>query len=184
MKKFYGYVVFFVVAIVAGVLIGVKYSRDPLQQMLKENKILIDRVLAVCETTDGENGEIDLSNQIILDGDNWVDNYRSLLFDPSDQLKIDQAMLSKIKQQIYPIRSDYNELADKYNDILKKNSEFAKKIVDQWIEAFNILGASLNNDLNDYRRKKKAMAMMTIEFYLPTEDSPSFLKHKIKAENT
>lgn len=183
MKKFHGYVVFFVVAIIAVVLIGVKYSQDPLQQMLKENRVLIDRVLAVCETTDGENREVDQSDHIILDGDKWIDNYQSIIFSQPGETKIDQMILDKIKQQLYPIRSDYNKFVDHYKDVIRKDPQSNNMLIDQWSEAFNILGSSLNNDLNDYRRKKKAMAMVMIKLYVNFEDLPRFLKNKIQADN-
>lgn len=162
---------------------------DRINQMFKENQVLIDRVLAICENTDGENKPVDKPDQIPLDGQLWIANYWNIVFDEkSDSFKIDDAWKKKIMDQLKSTMSDYRELAIKYKSFIDQRSQpgsgVNEKLVgytlaELWGEVFWTLGSSLASDLNDYRRKKKVLVMQTIAGYFPYGQLDEFLKDRI-----
>jgi hypothetical protein len=182
MKKFLGYAILIAVAIVAILLMRGKFLYDTYGQILRENRAIIERVLVVCNNADGQDKVVDQSDTIVLDGDNWLNNYRDIVSTPeSEEGKIEPELLDKMNEQLIPTLSDYRKFVEKYKSVLFPNSQLLNAIVDGWVEVFNLLGSSLHNDANDYRRKKKARAMMIIDGRLG-QDSPRFLKNKRDAE--
>ncbi len=166
--------------------------KDRINQMFRENQALIDRLLVVCENADGENKVVDKSMQIALGDNNWINTYGDLVFNEESELKIDEGLFKKIDKQLRPIRSDYNKLSHKYKDIIDQKSQVGSGVNEKligytlnelWMEIFWILGSSLSNDLNDYRRNKKVVAMTFIALYLNDHYAlDRYLKNRILLE--
>jgi hypothetical protein len=124
-----------------------------------------------------------------LDGQLWIANYWNIVFDEeSKSFKIDDAWKKKIMDQLGSIKSDYNKLAVKYKNFIDQRSQSASGIDEKligytleelWGDVFWTLGSSLAGDLNDYRRKKKALAMQMISGYFPYGRLEEFLKDRI-----
>ncbi len=163
--------------------------KDRINQMFKENQILIDQVLAICKNTDGENKIVDKSDQIPLDDDLWITNYWNIVFDEeSESFKFNDAWKDKIMDQLRPIKAEYHKLKNTYKNIIDQKSQSGSGIDEKsigyrlkelWGEVFWSIGSSLADDSNDYRRKKKALVMTTIASYFPYGELEDYLRDRI-----
>ena len=78
----------------------------------------------------------------------------------------------------WSIMENQIKFANQSKDILKERPELAKQIDELWMEVIYILGSSLENDSNELRKQKKAVAMEIIAKSINPKTLMNYLQMK------
>jgi len=144
--------------------------RDRINQMFRENQVLINRFIAIFENGDDEKLRSDEYEPTLLDRNFWMENYESFVFDEKSESN-NEMLKNKVMNQLLPIRSDYKKLADKYRDILDQRAlpgngvnenMVGYTVKNLWFQAIGWVGENFIYDVGDYRRTRIAIAMHMI----------------------